>query len=68
VGGLIIVESADGSLQNFPTVGLLSAIATISSLWLIGRIRPANGEAAIATNQALAAAAEALCDATEPMI
>ena len=67
LGGLIIVESADGSLQNFPTVGLMSAIATILSLWLVGRIRPATSDTEISTNQALAAAAEALCDATEPM-
>jgi len=68
VGGLIIVESSDGTLQNFPIVGLLSAIATISSLWLVGRIRSGAIEAEITTNQALAAAAEALCDATEPTI
>jgi predicted MFS family arabinose efflux permease len=67
IGGLIIAESADG-LQNFPTLGLLSAIATIFSLWLVGRILPATGESEISTNQALAAAAEALCDATEPLV
>jgi MFS transporter, DHA1 family, inner membrane transport protein len=68
VGGLIIVESADGSLQNFPTVGLLSAIATIVSVWLVGRIQPAANNTEISTNQVLAATAEALCDATEPLI
>jgi len=68
VGGLIIAESVDGSLGNFATVGLLSAIATLLSLWLAGRIRPAAAETEISTNQALAAAAEALCDATEPVI
>jgi MFS transporter, DHA1 family, inner membrane transport protein len=70
LGGLIIVESADKSLQNFPIVGMLSAIATILSLWLIGRIRPAttDSEISISANQALAAAAEATCDATEPFV
>ena len=68
VGGLIIVESADGSLKNFPAVGVLSAIATIFSLWLVGRILPTSADSEISTNQALAAAAEALCDATEPLI
>ena len=36
VGGLIVVESADGRLQHFPVVGLLSAIATFMSMWLVG--------------------------------
>jgi predicted MFS family arabinose efflux permease len=70
LGGLIIVESTDRSLQNFPIVGVLSAIATILSLWLVGRIRPATAESesSISANQALAAAAEAMCDATEPVV
>jgi MFS transporter, DHA1 family, inner membrane transport protein len=68
VGGLIIVESEDGGLQNFPTVVLLSAIATILSMWLVGRIQPAPSDTEISTNQALAAAAEAWCDATQPMV
>jgi DHA1 family inner membrane transport protein len=67
-GGLIIVERADGTLQNFAIVGVLSAMATVLSLWLVGRIRPATAEAKISTNQALAAAAEAVFDATEPII
>jgi predicted MFS family arabinose efflux permease len=68
VGGLIIVETADGRLGNFWIVGLLSAVASIVSLWLAGRIRTAEVETPISTNQALAAAAEALCDATEPLV
>jgi predicted MFS family arabinose efflux permease len=68
VGGLVIVESADGSLLRFPAVGVLSAIATVASLWLAGRIRPIEAQHSISTSEALAAAAEALCDATEPVL
>jgi MFS transporter, DHA1 family, inner membrane transport protein len=68
VGGLIIAQSADGQLEHFATLGVLSAAATMLSLWLAGRIRPATASAEITTNQALAAAAEALYDGTEPVV
>jgi len=68
LAGLIIEESPDGALLHFPLVGWLSAFSTVISLWLVGRIRPAAEESPISSDQALAAAAEALCDATEPMV
>ena len=40
-GGLIITESSDHTLHNFAIAGLLSAVATMASLWLAGRIRVA---------------------------
>jgi MFS transporter, DHA1 family, inner membrane transport protein len=66
IGGLVIVEAADGKLRNFPVLGLLSAAATISCLWLAGRIQVVTAEHRISTNEALAAAAEGLYDA-EPI-
>jgi MFS transporter, DHA1 family, inner membrane transport protein len=67
VGGLVIAEAADGTLRNFPILGLLSAAATMSCLWLAGRIQPVAAEHSISTNEALAAAAEGMYDVAEPM-
>jgi len=68
VGGLIIAESPDGRLLHFPILGLLSAAATMVCLWLAGRIRPVTADHHISTNEALAAAAEAMYDGTEPVV
>ncbi len=68
LGGLIVVEGKDGTLQNFPIVGLLSAAASLLSLWLAGRIRPLTAESETTPTQAMAAAAEAMYDAPEPLM
>jgi DHA1 family inner membrane transport protein len=68
LGGLIIAESTDGRLLHVPILGLVSAAATMICLWLAGRIRPITASAHhITTNEALAAAAEAMYDAGEPV-
>ena len=41
IGGQILVKAADGTLQHFNRVGLFAAVATALSLWLAGRVRPA---------------------------
>jgi predicted MFS family arabinose efflux permease len=41
IGGLILVKSTDGTIRNFGWVGILAAAATVLSLWLAGRVRPA---------------------------
>ena len=41
VGGLIIVEASDGTWQRYGVVGMIGATATIITLWLAGRLRPA---------------------------
>ena len=41
IGGQILVESADGALHDFNVVGLFAVIATLLSLWVAGRVRPA---------------------------
>jgi predicted MFS family arabinose efflux permease len=41
IGGLILVKSTDGAIHNFGLVGLLAAAATLLSLWLAGRVKPA---------------------------
>ena len=66
--GLIVAEAADGKLEHFPILGWLSAAATISSLWLAGRLRPVTAEVETTTTQAVAAAAEAMYDAAEPLM
>src|SRR5262249_6603657 len=69
VGGRIVTQSADGRLQHFEVVGLIAVAATIVSLWLAGRVRPAgtSSETESSTARCLGAAAEATCDAGEPI-
>lgn len=68
VGGLIISEAPDGRLLHVPILGIVSAAATMSCLWLAGRIRPLRptAEHHITTAESLAAAAE-MYDAAEPV-
>ena len=71
VGGLIITQQAPTApLEHYGTVGWIGAATTLASLWLAGRVRPAvelEG-AHTAASLSLAAAAEATCDAGEPLI
>ncbi len=67
LGGLIITETADGRIEHFGTVGWIAGGATIFSLWLAGRVRPAAEQGVSAETISLAAAAEATVDAGEPM-
>ncbi len=41
IGGQILVKAADGTQQHFNRIGLFAAVATALSLWLAGRVRPA---------------------------
>ncbi|MBL9124682.1 MAG: MFS transporter, partial [Planctomycetaceae bacterium] len=68
VGGILIAEGRDGRLENFALVGWLSAAATLLSLWLAGRIRPLPTERTTTPTQAVAAAAEGMYDASEPVM
>jgi predicted MFS family arabinose efflux permease len=67
VGGRIIARASDGRLQHFNLVGLLAVAATLLTLWLAGRLRSAGTAHATTPAQSLAAAAEASCDAGEPI-
>jgi predicted MFS family arabinose efflux permease len=42
IAGRILSESSDGSLRHFDTVGLLALVMTLLSLWVAGRVRPAD--------------------------
>jgi predicted MFS family arabinose efflux permease len=42
IAGRILGESSDGSLRHFDRVGLLALVMTLLSLWLAGRVRPAD--------------------------
>lgn len=69
LGGLIVSQSAAGKILHFGTVGWIAAAATLSSLWLAGRVRIAYDESlASAEAISLAAAAEASVDAGEPIL
>ena len=67
LGAWLIVKPEEGPLQNFWEVGVVAAASTLVSLWLAGRLRVADGAAATAAALSLAAAAEATCDAGEPL-
>jgi predicted MFS family arabinose efflux permease len=41
LGGQILGKAADGTIRNFDKVGLIAVAATLLSLWLAGRVRPA---------------------------
>jgi predicted MFS family arabinose efflux permease len=43
VSGKIILTTAEGALENFDKVGLMAVTATVLTLWLAGRVRPAAG-------------------------
>ena len=44
IGGQMLVKAADGTQHHFNRVGLFAAVATAMSLWLAGRVRPAQEE------------------------
>lgn len=67
LGGVIVTKTPDGAIEHFGTIGWISAAATLSSLWLAGRVRNAESPAVSAEEISLAAAAEASADAGEPI-
>jgi predicted MFS family arabinose efflux permease len=71
LGGIIVMES-DGKILHFGTVGWIAAFATLASIGLAVRIRPADESFAetpvSAESIALAAAAEATTDAGDPIV
>jgi DHA1 family inner membrane transport protein len=68
LSGRIITQEPDGPIEHFGTVGWIAAAATLVSLWLATRVRSADQPAVSAQKLALAAAAEASCDAGEPIM
>jgi predicted MFS family arabinose efflux permease len=69
LAGLVVTQSADGRLQGFAWAGVFAAVTTLMSLPFAARLRPALGRASHAgqPSASLAAAAEATCDAGEPL-
>jgi len=68
LGGLIVSQSASGKIEHFGTVGWFAAAATMTSLWLAGRIRTVDDSSIVTEAISLAAAAEAAADAGEPIV
>lgn len=67
VGGLILAEGASGRVEHFGIVGWIAAGATLASLWLAARLRPAVEVPLSAEKLSLVAAAEASTDAGKPV-
>jgi predicted MFS family arabinose efflux permease len=43
LGGSMLGQGANGEITGFPLVGCLACVATLSSIWLAGHLRPAVG-------------------------
>jgi predicted MFS family arabinose efflux permease len=67
VGGRIITQGPGGTLRHFDLVGLIAVAATLLSLWLAGRLRPAGPERETSMGFSLGAADEAFGDAGDPL-
>jgi MFS family permease len=67
LGGLIVSESPQGTLEHFGTVGWIAAGATLLSLWLAGRVKIVDEEGVSAEQISVPAAAEATADAGEAL-
>lgn len=39
IAGLILTQPKGEPIANFPTVGLIAALTSLSTLWLAGRLR-----------------------------
>jgi DHA1 family inner membrane transport protein len=68
IGGLIVSTSPSGELLHFGRVGWVAVFATLSSMWLAGRVRTVGDQSIVAEAISLAAAAEATADAGEPYL
>ncbi len=68
LGGRIIVRAADGTLRHFDLVGWIAVASTVLSLWLASRLRRADSGEKTPPGVCLGAAAEALVDASEPIL
>lgn len=68
LGGLIITQSVDGTIQRFGWVGWVACLTTLATLWLAGRLQAVDHEIAISNSDSVAAAAEATCDVGEPLL
>jgi predicted MFS family arabinose efflux permease len=68
LGGIIVSQSAAGKIEHFGTVGWIAAAATLGSIWLASRIRPAEEPITSAEAISFAAAAEAAVDAGDPLL
>jgi len=64
LGGVIVQDGPHHSVMHFGTVGWVAGVATLSTLWLAGRVRPydAAADEVSAEKISLAAAAEAAAD------
>jgi DHA1 family inner membrane transport protein len=69
IGGLIITQQSPAApLENYGTVGWIACGTTLASIWLAARVRLAEESPVLAEPLSLPAAAEAMCDADEPLI
>ncbi len=68
LGGLIITAGVGNRMLHFEKVGWFAALTTLSTLWLAGRLRLATVSQPVKEFEAIAAAAEATCDAGEPLV
>ena len=51
IGGQMLVKAVDGTQHHFNRVGLVAAVATGLSLWLAGRVRAAQEQVTVASEE-----------------
>jgi DHA1 family inner membrane transport protein len=68
LGGVILGEAADGSLTHYSWAGAMAVVATLYSLYLANRLRPAGSVTPITSAFSLGAADAALSDQADPLL
>lgn len=68
LGGIIITQSTTGVMNHFGTVGWIASAATLSSLWLAGRVGASKQNTLRAENISRLAAAETSTNSEESMV
>ena len=68
LGGVVLGRAADGSITHYSTGGAIAAIATLLSLYLASRLRPAATSSPITPAFSLGAAEVALADQNDSVI
>ena len=66
-GGLVLAEAPDGAVANYWVAGLIGVAATLLSLWLAGRLRPAGVGLEVGPAASPAAAALTTAGVPEPL-
>jgi hypothetical protein len=68
LGGVIVRDAPDHRVLHYGTVGWVAALATLSTLWLAGRVKPYEAGAAEVSAEKISLAAAAEASADDPVL